>query len=170
MERPCRPSCGSLNWVLGQRGARCPPEVGGTWHPGPPLKTSRLVTPCFANRTMAAKVPLDTSHHGAASPPRDRCPYHSHYLTISSHQLVPLRSVTQWPLAQATSTSKEPTGYPQRQDAIENRAPAVLAGCWDMQNYPHSMSLATVSSSLWSLWASTGTPDNKGLCPVSQAL
>lgn len=31
-DRPCRPSDGSLNWLLGQMGAKCP-EAGGTWDP-----------------------------------------------------------------------------------------------------------------------------------------
>lgn len=144
MDRSCRPS---LNLLLGQRGTKCPPETGGTWHP--------RATP---KGTQTGNSPLcpstGTSHYEAASPLRDRSPCQPPCLASLSPQPALLRSAVWWPLTQAVSTREEPMGCPQAQDAW---APAVLTGHWEGQNYPHSISPAIVSLSPWSLWVSTET-------------
>lgn len=136
-------------------------RLGAHSTPGLSPKTPGLVTPCSASGARVAAVSPGTSHHGAASLLRDRCLCQPRCRPSPSPQLAPLRSVTRWPLAWATSTREEPTGCPRTQGALEGRAPAVLAGRWDRQDYPHSTSLTAVSPSLWSLWASAGTSHTK---------
>lgn len=120
-------------------------------------QTSGLVIPCSARRAGAARFPLGTPCHGAASLLGKRRLCQSCCLPCPGPQPALLRSATWWPLSQAMSTREEPTSSSQTRGALEGRAPTVLTGCWDRHDSPCSISPSVVSLSPSSLWAFAGT-------------